>query len=183
MSKTIIFSRRFPAHHPNSDDATYFIEKILNWYWDQPNQKYNSVPDMFKELNPEKDYSLERVLRSLNEEERDIKSHTIRAGKRWKVGDKFSPRVWSGKPYNSKQIIICPDIEIKKIFDFVVIPFPDKSFRIYVDYKTADDQIINDIALNDGLSYREFLDWFLTKETKRHGFKGQIICWNENISY
>lgn len=45
------------------------------------------------------------------------KEHTIRKGKRWKVGDKFSPRIWSGKPYKSKQIILAPDTEIKQVFD------------------------------------------------------------------
>lgn len=44
-----------------------------------------------------------------------IPSAPVTAGK---VGDKFSPRVWSGKPYRSKMITIAPDIEVKQIWDF-----------------------------------------------------------------
>ena len=50
------------------------------------------------------------------------KYHTIRSGNRRKVGDKFSPRIWSGKPYNSKQITIAEDLEIKKVWDFMKCP-------------------------------------------------------------
>jgi hypothetical protein len=41
------------------------------------------------------------------------------------------------------------------------------------------------IAKNDGLEIKDFIDWFtLSKEFKKTGvFKGQIICYNENIKY
>jgi hypothetical protein len=117
------------------------------------------------------------------------KHHTIRAGHRWKVGDKFSPRVWSGKPYQSKQIIIAPDIEVKKVWDF----------EVFIDIKSGYDCVrlngvllhefdgnevfmgghlkLRTIAKNDGLEFEDFGNWF------NKTMKGQIICWNENIEY
>jgi hypothetical protein len=107
----------------------------------------------------------------------DKKHHTIRAGHRWKVGDLFSPRVWSGKPYNSKQIVIANDIQIKKIFDFE-LTFDDLFFindNLYA-YSSSHDAL-EALAKNDGLSQVDLLNWF------NKPFKGQIICWNENIEY
>ena len=167
MSKVITFSRVFPAYHPKKGQSTNFIEKIYvgladiipefkipndaNDYWDF-NEYYNSEP----------------------------KFHTIRGGNRFKVGDKFSPRIWSGKPYNSKQIILCPDIEVKKIWDF----YMDKEGVFYVNGKQEDvTSSIWDgktISDNDGLSSDDFLNWFPANGKE---FKGQIICWNENINY
>lgn len=42
----------------------------------------------------------------------DVKYHTIRAGNRFKKGDYFSPRIWTDKPYASKQYQFHPDILI-----------------------------------------------------------------------
>lgn len=59
----------------------------------------------------------------------DPKGHTVRAGHRFKPGDIVSLRVWgndvnpkSGRsgPYHSKQIIIAPDIQVKKTWDFEI---------------------------------------------------------------
>ena len=106
MSRVITFSRVFPAYHPKKGQPTYFVEKVLQ---SLKVQAYalptNVVPIISHEI----------LLHNYSP-----KHHTIRSGNRWKVGNKFSPRVWSGKPYNSKQIIIAPDIEIKKIWDVKV---------------------------------------------------------------
>ena len=104
------------------------------------------------------------------------KNHTIRAGQHWKVGDTFSPRIWSGKPYTSKQVIICPDIEIVKIFKFEII-----NRQIFIDGKGTYD--FEKIARNDGLSEADFCDWFCLSSAKKKDFVGQIICWNKHIEY
>ena len=174
MSKVITFSRVFPAYHPKAGQPTYFVEKLwkslgnLDYQWDLV--KVLQVSDA---LNVKMPYS-----------EFEPKHHTIRAGNRWKVGDKFSPRVWSGKPYNSKQIIIAPDIEIKKIWDVKVekeVYYNENSgvnvitkISINGAHKTANYE---PLAKNDGLSLDDLCDWFAKPMI------GQIICWNENIEY
>jgi hypothetical protein len=166
MSKVLTFSRVFPSYHPRKGEPTYFVEKITRSLHEQGLKPWDILNKIFSN---EMYYICE------------AKHHTIRAGHRWKVGDKFSPRVWSGKPYQSKQIIIAPDIEIKKVWDIRIhtiahwINYSGMMFPI--DYK--------ELAKNDGLSTKDFLDWFGNPTQK--GFKdvffGQIICWNENIEY
>ena len=108
------------------------------------------------------------------------KYHTIRAGHRWKVGDYFSPRVWSKKAYHSPQIIIGPDIEVKKTWDIIIKP--DDSLFIngqdcgmFISFNA----IVEKLAKNDGLSTEDLLNWFPNKKE----FDGQIICWNPKIEY
>jgi hypothetical protein len=102
------------------------------------------------------------------------KYHTIRTGNRWLVGDTFSPRVWSGKPYNSKQVTIAPDIEIKKVFSFEI-----KDNSLFIDGKELTHSQWIELAKNDGLKVDEMLNWFRYP----HEFSGQIICWTPNIEY
>src|SRR3989304_2910881 len=109
MARIITFSTTFPSYHPRRGELTYFREKLLIGFG-------LSGYDM-KSFPITLDYKSEK-------EWWWAKYHTIRAGNRWKVGDMFSPRVWSGKPYNSKQIIIAPDIEVMKIWDFEIIKAP-----------------------------------------------------------
>ena len=166
MSRVITFSRYFPAYHPRKGEPTYFVEQIYNGFYSK-----NNLMDYPNGLD-------------VNDFVKGIKHHTIRAGNRWKVGDKFSPRVWSGKPYNSKQIIIAPDIEIKKVWS-VTIDLVDQYERIYwVDDNGNENHIDEtEIAKNDGLTSNDFYDWFDTPENRKQVFSGQIICWNENIIY
>ena len=110
------------------------------------------------------------------------KHHTIRAGHRFKVGDKFSPRVWSGNPYNSKQIIIAPDTEIVKVWDFVIKLDEADEPSIYLNGKFysqigAGDSV--EIAKNDGLTVMDMKLWF--KHPKP--FDGQIIAWSDIPNY
>ena len=118
MSKVITFSRVFPAYHPKKGQPTFFVEKIWQSFGINPLFPSPSLSIHNTHLPYDIVHLVGDDLVYLHEY--DPKHHTIRAGNRWKVGDKFSPRVWSGKPYNSKQIIIAPDIEIKKVWEFEI---------------------------------------------------------------
>lgn len=97
-----------------------------------------------------------------------MKWHTIRLGHRFKEGEYFSPRVWSGKPYNSKQIVLAPDVMVKKVWSFYKDPWQWKI-----------PGTVEELSKNDGLSLVDFLDWFDSKKP----FDGQIICWSDKIQY
>lgn len=173
MSRVITFSRVFPSYHPRKGQPTRFLEKIYasladtqpgfkipndaNAFWDWY-EYYNAIP----------------------------KHHTIRAGHRWKVGDWFSPAVWgndinpkSGRrgPYHSKQIKFAPDIQIKKVWDFMV----DVEGCFFINQKLYaypnSEHTLQPLAKNDGLEWMDLLNWF------QEPMIGQIICWNENIEY
>ncbi len=197
MARVITFSRTFPAHHPKAGEPTYFVEKFWKSLWDQ--DKAHDI-HYFQEPYDELFHPWGKDL--LNVHRFTGKHHTIRAGDRWKAGDYFSPRVWgtdvnpkSGKsgPYHSKQITIGPDIEIKKVWDFEIEPVLMKNVNpgdLYVFIKIngqnrwcnasiPDSGLVDRLAINDGLSVENFKAWFKWGKP----FKGQIICWNEQIEY
>lgn len=162
MSKTILFSRVFPKYHLKAGQPTFFVEKILS----SINYKYY---DEDRQFNPR-----------ISVDSFDPKLHTIRAGKRWNVGDVFSPRVWTDKPYKSKHIIICPDIEVKQVYDIEII-----NQKVIINgvfwgsyARGFYDKNVNTLAHNDGLSLVDFENWFGNKF-----FQGQIICWSDSVSY
>jgi hypothetical protein len=162
MSKVIMFSRYFPKGHPRFGAPTYFVEKI----WaaiKEPTGNHLDIPDI----------NLWEYLHCYP------KNHTIRAGCRFKAGDKFSPRVWSGKPYRSKQIKIAPDIVIKKTFDFEI----DLNGVYSINGKYISQQMYPVLSQNDGLAEYDMQYWFMPDYTKPKEFKGQIICWDESINY
>ncbi len=102
------------------------------------------------------------------------KKHTIRAGSRWNTGDIFSPRYWTGKPYNSKQEQFAPDTEILKVYSFEI---NEGCFMINNELYaySSSVELLDKLAENDGLSQIELLEWFRYPKD----FKGQIICWRE----
>lgn len=176
MSKVLTFYRTFPSYHPRKGDPTYFVEKLTKSFQSLGYDRID-MPDSL-------DFDLGMYYLS------DPKSHTIRAGHRFKSGDLFSPRVWSGKPYNSKQIIIAPDIQVKKVWDFELVYDEDveqidiRLNDVWMCHIAAD--AANEYAKNDGLSLSDFDDWFTRSPSfKKNGYRfdGQIICWNENINY
>ena len=176
MSRVITFNRKYPAYHPRKEESTYFVEKILNGLEKQRSWDYFLV--LNKELPTE---ILSKFCVKYNHEENSIKSHTIRAGRLWKVGDKFSPRVWSGQPYKSKQVIIHPDIEIKKTWEFEIdngVLVLNNEYEFWGG-ELQDHKLLKEISKNDGLRPEDLLDWFKYPKP----FDGQIICWNENIEY
>jgi len=170
MPKVLTFSRTFPAYHPKAGQPTFFVEKITK------NLHHLGTPpwDIPDEIFTTEIYYIV-----------DSKRHTIRSGNRWKVGDKFSPRVWSGKPYQSKQIIIAPDIEVKKVWP-VEIEFFGGRFYVQLPVKKNHWTLLSagDVAKNDGLEVHDFIDWFkVHPKSKAFNFKGQIICWDESVIY
>lgn len=171
MSRVITFSTKFPSYHLKAKQSTFFVEKILN-----------GLNKLGIETEGDNIWWTDEFCENIDNEIEGLKYCTIRKGNRWKVGDKFSPRVWSGKPYNSKQIIIAPDIEIKKVYDIVI----DTGVELWMDiYINGFDRCNNEeVAKNDGLSLTDFFDWFHNpKKIISQRFEGQIICWNENINY
>lgn len=158
MARIITFSRTFPAYHPKAGEPTNFVEKLVNAF-----QEIGTTIFEIDELD----------LKHCPWEHMGNKWHTIRAGHRWKAGDKFSPRVWSGRPYNSKMVTIAPDITIEKVWNIEVDE--DGCFWVYCDREGED--ILDEVALNDGLSRKDLLDWFDKPMT------GQIICWNKDVEY
>jgi hypothetical protein len=170
MSRVITFSRTFPAYHSRAGQPTHFIQKIWKGLGGVASEY--TLPFVSANLNNDIVWGYQMI--------EGYKYHTIRAGNRWKAGDKFSPRVWSGKPYNSKMITIGPDIEIKKIWDIKI----DRG-GFYINGRCYDGEIeshhelLESIAANDGLSSSDLLKWFKYPAK----FQGQIICWNESIEY
>lgn len=152
MSKVIMFSRVFPAYHPKKGEPTFFVEKLLisRQGKDICSQNFGFDADKF-----------------------EPKHHTIRSGHRFKVRDYFSPRVWSDKPYRSKQIIIAPDIKIEKVFDFKIT-----KYGYFVNKRQIGFYELPELAKNDGLEVDDFECWFNFST-----FDGQIICWNKEINY
>lgn len=170
MSKVITFSQTFPSYHPKKGQPTYFVEAFYKSLF-----RSISIP---KELNDT--FNVEIFLNGLS------KHHTIRNGSRFKKGEFFSPRVWgtdinpkSGRSgaYHSKQIILARDVEIKKIYDIEI--FQNHEIHIngvwMANFGSENGSLI---AKNDGLETLDFQNWF-----QKLPFKGQIICWNDSVSY
>lgn len=172
MARVITFSRTFPAYHPKKGQPTYFVEKFLRSFFTKEEFEYS-------EVNPYVDYYFELTEDlQLDGVYFDPKHHTIRAGHRWKAGDYFSPRVWSGKPYNSPMITIAPDTLITKTWDFEVYKIKNRIGCILIngEYPKC---FLTDLAKNDGLTFDDLEAWFKYPKP----FSGQIICWNESVNY
>ena len=178
MSKVILCSRYFQKDHPKSGEPTFFVEKV----WKALQTIGYSEPQYFFDELP----GLESII------DLDVfkttweKYHTVRKGKRWKVGDTASLRVWSGKPYRSKQITFADNVKVEKVFDIDI----DECGVISINglYFLPDEIGGNDpeeeLAKNDGLSLDDFYEWLVMPcFRKEKAFSGQIICFTNNINY
>lgn len=165
MARVITFSRTYPAYHPRKGQQTFFVEKITRSLHLSGIRPYD-IPDGV--FSTEMYYLV------------DPKHHTIRVGNRWKVGDYFSPRVWSGKPYASPMITIAPDIKIEKVWNIAISKdFKDTAPRFEILYKYFSIEEEIRLATNDGLSHDDLRSWF-----NKVGLSlCQIICWNKEIEY
>lgn len=152
----LTISQTFPATHPRKGEPTGFVDKIQ------------------EALNYVKYFGIEGM-----QPTKRAKIHTIRGNyNRWNkifeqiyAGEAFlSLRVWSGKPYRSKMIEIArltkdDGIGIQRL-KFI----SDRDgchnwwhFSIdgrYCHYDTKADYVPNELAQNDGLSYKDWQDWF-----------------------
>jgi hypothetical protein len=144
--------------HPKAGEPTHFVEKIIAGMLQNPAMKnhqslcgYDNLALMDCHLP---------------------KSTTIREGKNWSVGDKFSPRIWSGRPYCSPQKQICDDIEIKRVYDFKYNGF------FWINRNILNTTQLITVANNDGLTLEDFWAWF-----KKSHFEGQLLVWDERIYY
>jgi len=173
MSKVIMFARQFPAYHPKAGEQTFFVEKIWKGLFDAEPTLYIPFADHQRNYDSIIGFDDSFTSKS-NIHTHKPKWHTIRSGNRFKKGDLFSPRVWVGKPYRSKQVAIAPDIEVKKTWEFEC----KADGLFYINNKWI-DITSSDLPVNDGLQSDDMLSWFPVNKP----FTGQIICWNENLNY
>lgn len=151
----LTLSKTFPATHPKKGKPTDFRTKLLSARYRQEGGTLYTASDG------------------------KCKLHTIRANyKLWKKrfeeierGEAcLSIRQWSGKPYRSKQIEIArltkeDGIGIQRL-KFASDRDGQQcwwNFQIdgrYCHYDTKADYVPNELAENDGLSYKDWQDWF-----------------------
>jgi hypothetical protein len=176
--KYIMCSRTFPAGHPKAGQFTYFPEKILNCFREnfQLPDSFKSWIDNYAALLKGEDYLKAVAVR-------DLKHHTIRSGSRFKPGETVSLRVWSGRPYCSKQIEFA-QVEVKKVWDFCI---SDGNFSINTIQVGSFHPFCTELAViakNDGLDIIDFINWFaIHPKKKEHVFRGQIISWSNKVNY
>lgn len=181
--RVITFSTKFPKKHPIEGEETDFVAKI--WKGLKIGGEY-TIWSKYPRLMKDGKWQVPHIWRDMMLDKKfSPKYHTIRAGNRWKVGDYFSPRIWSGKPYASKQIQFAPPIEIKLLQkieleiteDYHCVLIDDKPYVEWNNRLHTNTGQLDTLAKNDGLATTDFINWF------KKPFVGQIICWNENINY
>lgn len=174
--RPIMFSRVYPKYHPKSGQPTWFVEKIWKSLWETTNfQGMGDYEANYQQYFPVGDLPEENIHFHL------AKSHTIRAGNRWKIGDYFSPRVWAGTAYRSPQVPFAPPIKIEKKWQFII---SKDGYRLNGNGSAGIitlDQL-GKIATNDGLETDDLEQWF-APYGKNGEEECQIICWNSNIEY
>lgn len=159
--KVITVSRTFPSYHPKAGQLTHFVEKIQN------SIGMKTIPAEPQAIREFIDWGY------IMSDKLMPKHHTIRSGHRLKTGEMASLRIWSAKPYQSKQITFA---EVKVIcFDFELKCVEGYSQAIV----NTSSQPLSEVAFNDGLEEQDLLDWFKYPKP----FTGQIICWNPKITY
>lgn len=163
--RAMMFATVFPHYHPKKGMPTYFIQKV----W----ANIHIIPKNREELTNIGKADPCKVFLA--------KFHTIRAGNRWKVGDLFIPRVWSGRPYNSKTIDFAEPIKVEKTWAIKFDECGVISVNGFYDYSeiVSSDGFIEILAKNDGLTGQDFHNWFPMPKP----FDGQIICWNDIVNY
>ena len=159
--KDIKFSTVFPSYHPRKGEPTHFVEKI--WTAIDESQRrvfteayFNDELDALSESYFSKDWAPKRT--------------TIRAGHRWKKGDFFVPKIWTGIPYRSKPIAICEPLKVLDVEDFTISM--NGIYWLNDDILTLKE--LEHIALVDGFDeVDDFELWFNVK--KGQTFDGQRI--------
>jgi hypothetical protein len=176
MSKVLTFMQHLPKSKGFNGEPTNFIAKIwksivfLNCKYQPASERIPQPKHLL--LFPSQYELLSQYLISHHVfdigEELYCKNHTIRAGNRWEEGDYASLRIWSGKPYNSKQIEFTQEVLIEKVYDFKI-----RNNKVYVNGKQFKNRKLLNLVRNDGLTLEQFWKFF------DKDFTGQIICWND----
>lgn len=174
MAKVITLSRTFLKGHPKAGHDTFFVEMALNSIMPKKINGCIEIDDILESIKP--------LVNDFVIIDGAHKHHTIRGGKRWKTGDKASLRVWSGKPYNSPQIAIAPDVElVVKDIEIIVSDGTgdyDRGVWVKIDDIVIAEKIVWALSKNDGLEIDDFYSWFNVS------FSGQILIWNnQNLPY
>lgn len=160
--KTIVLvvSWRFPMTHSKRGKLTHFAEKITNTVNNSEQTKSHRGNATIKKR----------------------KIHTIRLNyDRWKHnidkikkgGYQLSVREWENAPYRSKQrrVLDTENVDYQRItmsFD------PEEGVRAVIDGKRMTD--IDLLAKNDGLTKKEFIEWFFGENpTEKKLITGIII--------
>jgi hypothetical protein len=177
--KVLTFSRHFPKGHLKAGQSTWFVEKVWKSIWDSYQGASNPLHPFWEVYDgafPMKFDAKENI------HQHQPKHHTIRAGNRWKAGDMASLRVWSDKPYRSKQIEFA-QVEIKKVWQFG-ISHGNYSIDTIQHGSFIPGVGLEKLANNDGLHVDDFWSWFdIHPKKEEQVFAGQIICWNDKIEY
>ena len=143
-TKTFVLtvSRSFPQTHKRKGEETFFVDKI------EGNVRLNGeIWQKIHTIRSNYDLWLNRIKQ-------------VQEGKAI-----LSIRYWSGKHYNSKQVVICQldkdsGIGVQALyFDFkrILEPFissEDSEAKIQTYLST------HELAINDGLYYPDFKEWF-----------------------
>lgn len=175
MSRVITLARQFLQGHPKAGQPTFFVYKALKSLGlPAPESLQGDRP-----LIVEESFWMEGQF--------EPKHHTIRFGRRWKTGDKASLRVWSGKPYRSPQIPIAPDVTLRVVDIWVDYFWLNNCIQRCSDGKIICKLDVNDdrlqaLAANDGLSPQDFLDWFQVGK-KKGVHEAQILIWGNVTEY
>lgn len=173
MSKVITFSMAFPRGHRRETDPTGFNAKLLSAF---ATLGYEVIEPEYWKANWAPKWT------------------TIRGGFSRRAGQYFSPRQWSGRPYNSKQFIIAPDIKIARVWEVQIcfaknnhserpMPFNYERtfFRDTGETRWREMSMSPKImAANDGLELEDFCSWFNPRGMDIV-FSGQIITWNPSL--
>lgn len=155
----IKFSTVYPSYHPRKGEPTHFVEKI-----------WTALDFKFETIAVESFPVICEAHRNFYLKDWAPKRTTIRSGHRWKKGDLFIPKIWTGKPYRSKPIAICDPLEILDVDTF--------SIRADGEYRLNDMPLLLSelkvIARDDGFDeVDDFELWFNWK--KGQNFEGQRI--------
>jgi hypothetical protein len=182
MAKVRTLSQKFMKGHPRAGEQTHFVEQVLNALGYQFPVNGCQYQNMLLDLNKDKIKSgklsvwqIMKFVSSLDIRITGQKLHTIRNGNRFKTGEKVQLAVWSGKPYVSPQIKICPEMEVL-CYNFEVeknnVPTGPEWINS-INNEEISENTLKIVADNDGLSLQDFKNWFKYPSE----FDGQIIAW------
>lgn len=182
MAKVRTLSRTFLKGHSKEGQPTFFVEQLLHSL--QVGYKCEDYLQRLCLLNTKNLANGKLSFEDLKSfwlslhPVANSKNHTIRAKHFFNVGDKISIRCWFGKPYHGCQIILVDDLELKNIWDITFVQSDELlSVGESTYYPNGYEGMIKLLAKNDGLSVKDFKDWF------NKPFIGQILCWSKNVEY